>query len=192
MTVNGCVTICVICCRQKIEGRKRSKKERKKLQDEVKKLQEALAAEKREKERYKKRFQRVLMRSGSPATKARYARPRNTPSARKSLYHEALIGDLQQHIQQAGNSQERRQISTLVTGNIVKKYRLQKYAQSTLGFTQRRWKSVGGNPYSFSRKKSVRMEEVYKNNVRTFYTRDDISRMTTGKKQTVTQAKVRM
>ncbi len=83
-------------------------------------------------------------------------------------------------------------VSNLVTGNIVKKCRLQKYAQSTLGFTRRRWKSVGGNPYSFSRKKCVRMEEAFKNNVRAFYTRDDLSRVTMGKKQTITQAKVRM
>nr|XP_033968207.1 uncharacterized protein LOC117468276 isoform X2 [Pseudochaenichthys georgianus] len=132
------------------------------------------------------------MRSGSPATKARYPRPRSSPNARKTLFHDALIEDLQSHIEQAGNSQEKRLIINLMTGGIVKKYRLQKYAQSTFGFTQRRWKTVGGNPYSFARKKCVRMEEEYKNKIRAFYTRDDVSRITTGKKQTLTHAKVKM
>lgn len=51
---------------------------------------------------------------------------------------------------------------------------------------------MGGNPYSFSRKKCVRIEEAFKNNVKAFYTRDDVSRVTTGKKHTITQAKVRV
>lgn len=136
----------------------------------MKELHEALAAEKREKELHKKRFQRILLRSGSPATKVQYVRLRNTPTARKSLFDETLIRDLHQHIQQAGKSQERRPISNLVTGNIVKKYRLQKYAQNTLDFIRRQWKSVGGNPYSFSRKKCVQIEEEFKNNVRAFCT----------------------
>ncbi|KAF4115134.1 hypothetical protein G5714_002623 [Onychostoma macrolepis] len=36
------------------------------------------------------------------------------------------------------------------------------------------------------------LEEAFKSNVRDFYTRDDVSRVTTRKTQTITQAKVRM
>lgn len=124
----------------------------------VKELQEALAAEKkREKQQHKKKVPTCTWGQGLQQQKhgKETVRQRNTTIASKSLFYDALIRALHQHIQQAGNSKERRLISNLVTGKIVKKYRVQKYAQSTLGFTWRRWKSVGGNPCSFSRKKYV-------------------------------------
>ncbi len=78
-------------------------------------------------------------------------------------------------------------ISKLVSGQIVKKYRMQKYGQSAISLPRRRWKTLDGNALSFSHKEKRRIPTHIKLSIRAFYGRDDVSQVTTGRKQTITR-----
>ncbi|KAK0132495.1 hypothetical protein N1851_032632 [Merluccius polli] len=89
------------------------------------------------------------------------------------------------------DERERQIISQLVSGKIVKKYQLQKYGQRATGFPRRRWKTLERNPLLFTRKQKDRIPNTFKSKIREFYERDDVSRMTTGKKQPMTRLGVK-
>lgn len=82
---------------------------------------------------------------------------------------------------------ERQIIAKITIENIIKKYRLQRAAQTTLGFSKKR----GQRLMTFERKKSSRLSVEIKHKVKAFFLRDDVSRMTTGRKQTVTRFKIK-
>lgn len=72
-------------------------------------------------------------------------------------------------------------IANVTTGRIVQKYRLQRFAEDSLGFSSKPRKYKENT--SFERKKTNRFTDDFKNRVKTFYVRDDVSRITTGTKQ---------
>lgn len=80
-------------------------------------------------------------------------------------------------------------IVKVVTGNIVKKYKLQKYALTAFGYSKKR----ANYPVdlTYCGKKGVSRNEI-KKKVTSFFLRDDVSRMMTGRKQTVTRLKIKM
>lgn len=115
--------------------------------------------------------------------------PVNSPIKRTLTFHFALLGDLK--AKYIANKKERvKQVyGRLFTGKLVRKYKLQQHCQHSLGFSYRRWKKAGQsldyernqNSASANRKKTVKQ----------FFLRDDISRLTTGKRNTVTVRKMK-
>ncbi|ROL54677.1 hypothetical protein DPX16_0394 [Anabarilius grahami] len=77
----------------------------------------------------------------------------------------------------------------VVTGNIVKKYKLQKYALTAFGYSKKR--TTYPVDLTYRGRKCVSRTEI-KKKVTSFFLRDDVSRMTTGRKQTVTRLKTKM
>ena len=77
-------------------------------------------------------------------------------------------------------------VAGVVVGKIVKKYRLQRWSETALGFSKKRRTLSDRKAYNRYTDKSL----VSK--VRAFFSRDDASRMTTGKKQTITKKKMKM
>ncbi len=106
------------------------------------------------------------------------------------LFHQSLIKDIGNKYQQTTKERERQLIAKVTTGRIVKKYRLQRFAEDSLGFSSKRWQH--NESLDFERKKTNRFTDEFKNRVKTFYIRDDVSRITTGTKQTLTKNKVKM
>ena len=76
-------------------------------------------------------------------------------------------------------------------GKIVQKYRLRKYAEMVFGFSKKRWKHSDKDPHTFTRKRTTRTADALKSCVRLFFERDDVSRLTTGRKQTKTKSKLK-
>lgn len=67
------------------------------------------------------------------------------------------------------------------------KVRLQRSAQNSLN-SKKRWKNEKPN-YTYQRKLNNRVGDSLLSGVRAFYSRDDVSRITTGKRQTITWKK---
>lgn len=71
----------------------------------------------------------------------------------------------------------------------MKKYRLQGAAHVFLGFSKKGGKKLNGGLMRFERNGSNRLPGKCKQKVEDFFLRDDVSRMTTGRKQTETKNK---
>lgn len=107
------------------------------------------------------------------------------------LFHEVLIEGIRNKHQKAKGEKERQIIAKIITGNIIKKFRQQRLAQNSLGFSKKRWKKgkIVKIIYAYQRKQNNRVPNSLINRVRAFYLRDDVSRITIGKKQTITWKK---
>lgn len=70
-------------------------------------------------------------------------------------------------------------IAGIVTSKILKKYKMQKLAEEVFGFSRRAWKKRE----NYERKKHEGVGAKLRPAVTSFFLRDDVSRFTTGKKQ---------
>lgn len=131
----------------------------------------------------------------SPRTKVnRQLRQLPRVSIQKTLlFHEALVEDIRNKYQKAQGERERQIISKLLKGKVLKKYRLQRFAQNSLGFSKKRWENDKNEKvnYTYQRKRNKRIGDGLISKVRAFYLRDDVSRITTGKRQTSLRRKSR-
>lgn len=73
----------------------------------------------------------------------------------------------------------------------MRKYRLQGFAENALGFSKKRHNVQSENLCTTNRQPTNKFTAAFKSKVKTFFTRDDISRITTGRKQTITRNKVK-
>lgn len=107
------------------------------------------------------------------------------------MFHEALVEDIRNKYKNARGEREKQIISKVITGKVLKKYRMQRFALNSLGFSTKRCKNEKNLKvnYTYQRKQNNRVADVLISRVRAFYSRDDVSRITTGKRQTLTQKK---
>ncbi|XP_063058524.1 uncharacterized protein LOC134452079 [Engraulis encrasicolus] len=166
--------------RQSVHGKKKTRKSKEKMKKRIAELEELLKKEKQLKERYKKRLQRAQREPSTP------------PSVRKTLdYHQILTTQIKDTYRQARKEKDRQLIARVVVGGIITKYRKRKKSESVLGFSKKRRNLSGWGTGTFQRKKITTFDEA-KDKVKDFFTRDDVSRITTGKKQTSTKDKKKM
>ena len=102
----------------------------------------------------------------------------------------ALVQSLKTKFRNCMKEKERSIVSHVVLSGITKRYR--KIAEASLGFSRRRWKTAkrfaeAGLPCK--QRVASKMAEALKSEVKKFYIRDDVSRSTTGKKETRTMLK---
>ena len=182
-----------LCFRQREEGRKRSKRHRKKLNVFLQRLERELQKERKQKEKFKKRYQRLLKKTLSPRSKVNHELRTLSKVVRKRLlFHTALTKDLSNRYHNAKGEKERQMIAKICAGGkIVQKYRLRKYAEMVFGFSKKRWKHSDKDPHTFTWKRTTRTADALKSCVRLFFERDDVSRLTTGRKQTKTKSKLK-
>ncbi|XP_027134537.1 uncharacterized protein LOC113745777 [Larimichthys crocea] len=146
----------------------------------------------RRKNKYKKQVQRLKRKNESPRTKVnRQIRQLPHAAIRKTLFfHHVLIENIRNKYRNAQGERERQIISKVITGQVMKKYRLQRIAQASVGFSNRRWQNVTDG-YTYQRMRKRGIGNYLVDGVRAFYERDDVSRITTGKKQTITVKKTK-
>ncbi len=117
---------------------------------------------------------------------------RVTPHVCKTpTFHSALVADIAQSYKTLRRERVKQMIARATCGKLLKKYRLQSFAWSAIGFSKKRGKSFGNAELTtFQRKKTSRTAEN-KASIHTFFC-DNVSHMTTGRKQTITVRKKRM
>lgn len=179
--------------RQRQAGRKRTKQYSKNISVLLLRLNKDLQRERKEKEKFKKRYQRLLKKALSPKSKInRDLKTLPREVRRRIIFCTALTKDLSNRYHTATSEKERQLIANICAGGkILQKYRLRKYAETVFGFSKKRWKHSDNHPLRFTRKGNTRTVDAIKNCVRLFFERDDVSRLTTGKKQTKTKTKMK-
>ena len=190
--------------RQKIRSRRVRRKESASAHRKIAKLEAELLTAKRKAEKYKKRFQRervagMKLKPDTPRTKTRKLLAnfgRHKQSVRKTLvFHYALIDQIKNRYQDSKTEREKRTFAHVLSGRIIKQYRLQKMSQQHMGFSVRRWSSYMSMNHVFGKSRKDRSGTQrcqFRDVVVNFYTRDDVSRATAGKKDTVTRHKNKM
>lgn len=110
------------------------------------------------------------------------------------LYHEALVADIRRKYKNARNEKDKQTVAKVTVGKIVRKYRLQRWSEKALEFSRKRRTLLKNEDLSNSARKSYNRyaDKSMECKVKTFFTRDDVSRMTTGKKKTITRQKIKM
>ncbi|KAL5013419.1 hypothetical protein ScPMuIL_007689 [Solemya velum] len=136
---------------------------------------------------YRKRWERTVVKHKSetsvgdtPRTKTRkLLKVFSTKTVRKTLlFHHALLEQIKHSCKEKSKSKP---MASILAGNILKKYRLTTLARNEVG--------IGNTRGSFEKKGSLSKRLAHR--IQMFYERDDISRQTTGQKQTVTRRKVK-
>jgi len=166
----------------------------------LKKTQKDLCRSQRQTSKFKKRWQRAVEQHKgnvpeTPRTKTRRLLQYAGPSlVRKTLiFHHAIIDQIRTRYKETAQERQKCMFSRLLCGNILKKYRLQRVAEQSIGFSAKRWKTDSrmSSIIGTSKKKYHSLAARCKLNVVNFFERDDVSRIMAGKKQTVTQKKVK-
>jgi len=198
---------------QRRRGRKAKKRRDAASYRMIIKLKESLAVAKRGKERYRKKFERERKKCRQPARGSAVlsdqTTPRSktrqmlsscsvTPSVKKTLlFHNALIDDMRHSTGRNVTTEKRRRLtSRVISGKILKRYRLGTLAKKR-GIALSSIPEVGDGQCAQldSTRRKVRSDAVDQHTVELigdFFNRDDNSRLTTGRKDTVTKHKVRM
>ena len=171
--------------RQKLQGRKLKNRSKSKAQRKVVLLQKQLTQEKKKADMYRKRLERLSKRENkvqdTPRSKTRnLLRHLSQKTVKKTLlFHNVLLDAIKQKYK-SGGQKSKKYISDMLRGNILRKYKLKTHAAREIGFSNHGKHAKTGCL-------SKRMKE----NVQAFFLRDDVSRITTGLKNTVTRQKVK-
>ncbi|KAL2077550.1 hypothetical protein ACEWY4_027054 [Coilia grayii] len=180
----------VVYFRQKKAGRKKIRKENSKLHREIQKLKSLLKDEKKQTDKYRKRLKRSQRNSNvseSPRSRTRRQLKHATVSSevrRSLLLHHALMANIKDTFTTTKKKAHRRVMSQTVTGKILKKYGLQKEISKTLHLSIKRKKSIEEGKMKY-RSLCYKLQQ----DIVSFLTRDESSRLTAGKAQTITRGK---
>ncbi|KAL5015984.1 hypothetical protein ScPMuIL_005573 [Solemya velum] len=173
--------------RQLLASKKKVRREKAKCYKDNKLLQDKLKHLKSKADMYRKRWERTVVKHKSetsvgdtPRTKTRkLLKVFSTKTVRKTLlFHHALLEQIKHSCKEKSKSKP---MASILAGNILKKYRLTTLARNEVG--------IGNTRGSFEKKGSLSKRLAHR--IQMFYERDDISRQTTGQKQTVTRRKVK-
>lgn len=163
------MTICFLCNRQYVVGRRNARQGRRRLQKEIEQLKALLEKEKRKKEKFKKRYQHLGGEKKSPRSKVdallRHQTVNNT-IRKRLLLQESIIEDIRNKYKHTKKEREKQIIAKTTIGKILKKYRLQRAAQETLGFSKKRGQRPDGELLTFKRKKCNRLPAECKQKVK--------------------------
>ncbi|KAI4794712.1 hypothetical protein KUCAC02_031890 [Chaenocephalus aceratus] len=171
--------------RQLQEGRRVRRKDAQRKQREIQKLKDELIVCKRKCEKLKKRNTRLQCANlNSPGAKTReiLQGQQVNPPVRKALkFHFAILGALKQKYKALKETKSKQNLAQLLSEKMIKKYRCRTYCKKSIGCASRTLRTP----------KQVQVAKTQKETVRQFYLRDDVSRLTTGKKNTLTLRKVK-
>ena len=181
--------------RQYIRGRQIRYQSKQATLKEIAKLKHNLAMQRRLTERFKKRWQRKTKKNklpDTPRTRTRnLLRHASAKMVRRSLeFHNVIVDSIKQRYLETKQERQRQLFARLLTGSLVRQYKMQKHAHEAFGFSARRWRYRHCSMETiFIRKKSTSLGVRLKEGVVRLFTRDDVSRVTAGVKSTCTLRK---
>ena len=217
-TSASCISVNSGGSRQKIRGRKEKRKDRSAAYRKIHALETQVSRLKRECERFRKQAARAKAQKGvarnrakdvssveynnacdddTPRKKAR--KLSNDPKVRRVLkFHYSIMSQLKQRYSAVGKSRANRRTLEKVfgTGAVLKKYRTIHAAKTAFGLSLPGLKRCETCDVTTLTPEPIRLPKraVDKNliaQVKSFYVREDISRPTAGKKETITRRKVK-
>ena len=171
-------------------GRKLVSRNRSSLYRENLRLRESVQKCNAKIECYRKRLQRLHAKNRKADTPRKATRAmmkrQNKAEIKKTLtFHHALVAQVKDKYGQAMSGDSKRAVVSAVAGQVIRKYRLLKVLTSHVGISK---KMVLKVTRGIVRKQNVRaLSESSRQKVVDFYERDDVSRVCTGTKQTVTR-----
>jgi len=165
---------------------------RAKLHRKIEELEKQLENERRRADRYKKRHQRALKKHASPQPLTPRSKTRRllrymsvSSEVKKTLlFHNVVIQSLHQKYASLKSRGARRKFQNLFVSHTIRKYKMLSVCRSVIGLSGRCAKRRLMPNSDFCSK--------MKQQIKQFYVRDDVSRITAGKKETVTRNKVKM
>lgn len=179
-----------------VRGRQKVRKDRSRAYRTIKSLKEELEAKNKLINCYRQRLSRSKYRNA--------ATPRTTPRSktreqlkschvndkvRKSLlFHNVLISEIESKFNSASSLRQRQELTRVVTGALLKKYRVM-HMMKMLGCSDRQVQSGIKGIERKGRSSAVTVDLM--RHVHQFYLREDNSRSTSGKKETITRKKVK-
>ena len=193
--------------RQKIRGRSEKRKDRSAAYRRIKSLECSLAKVQREKSTLQKRAWRANLKANeteneepdadqTPRKRAhKMMRKSNSLVSKELVFHYALIAELKNRYQTLKRKKQDAQVlgKLFGTANILKKYRKIDKSREEFGFSRsvmisNRRRNMDLLKYEVH-KENISISGDTVNAVKAFYLREDISRPTAGKKETVTRKK---
>lgn len=176
--------------------RKIMKRDRSKTYRNLKKAENEISILKKERDKYKKRFQRLKIKmsaaDSSPSPNAKFQSllsGRTVPEdvKRQLLFGEALKTQIEKNVFEIGQSEKEKQcVRKILTGNVLKRYKMQGLIKRILPYKQNKKLLSNKNILSHDRKKRICiLSEVVKRELKAFFERGDISKMCPGKKDFV-------
>lgn len=186
---------------QLISARKRVKRGRNKLHQKVVRLERKLEEANRRAEMYRKRLQRsqgkgnVGNKSCTPIkiAKSILGKAKNKSKIMKNLaFSTAVTLSVKRRYQESKSNKEKQYIRKLLQGH-MKKYKMQRMASLVIGLPNRRKNGMtDGKGVVYQRKLHNSLGRRLSEVVKAFLKRDDNSRITTGKKDTITRHGIKM
>ena len=182
--------------RQRTQGMKIRNKLRKENERRIKKLEKQLESAKKRADMYRKRLERMKASApDTPRTKTRKLL-RNLhvrPEIKKTLiYHHALVSDVR-NAYKSIDERVKRQLLKITAGRLIRKTKFLTHHMNKVGAS---WAPLHRNPKYERLRDAKRNSHAVGSNLRkavvAFYTRDDVSRVVAGKRQTITRNKVKM
>ena len=136
---------------------------------------------------------RTGQKTDSPRTKTRkLLRYATRNDVRKTLeFHHTLIQEIKAKYRATTVEREKQVFCRLFTGRIIKRCKYQKLCQSVLGMSRKRYRQDVTNVDPFIGKEYMSISRRLQRCVDDFFNRDDVSRITTGVKQTITRGKIK-
>ena len=198
--------------RQKGQGRRVVRKDRAAAYRRIASLESALSKVIKQKNKYRKRAQRAAAArpeiledrpnhdavDETPRKKVRRLMTGTRHELRRELvFHYAMVGQLQERYREVQKQKKKAQVISKLfgTAGILMKYRVIDRARQSFGFSRKLMKSNVKrhvNILSYESIKEVRATPaVVVQSVKSFFLRDDITRPTAGKRETVTVHKVK-
>lgn len=178
-------------CRQLLSGRKTRDANRARATRLMHKLEDRAVQERRRADRYRKKYQRLLKKIAknkkeTPRSKTRrLLRYCNVSSdvRRTLLFHNAVVENLRKKYTAFKSRLARNRMKKLLMSKTVKRCKVEAVCRQAFGFSTRV-------------KYSTKLRSIDKTGffsvVKEFYNRDDVSRITAGKRETVTHKKTKM
>ena len=179
------------------------KRDRSRCHRKNRQLEDMLKAERRAAERYKKRYQRLL--KNMPSTSSSTATPSPRTRTRKLLrnwrgnikrnevaktlnFHFAILADFKERYKQTKNDRAKQAARRVFSGKVIRKCKFQKLAEKQLSITTTTLDRCSTGNQGM---RPVKVNPVVVA-CKEFFCRDDVSRMTTEKKNTITRNKIKI
>ena len=167
----------------------RARKNRRKLKNKIASLTDELLKEQKRAAKYKMRWSRAKNRCGELTPRRKTAKMLSPNGSRHALRKQlflsnVVIHQLREKFKETKSERSKKHFKQIACGSVVKKYRLKKTLSHEIGLSRTFVSNEKRKEYNSKRMQCLQ-------DVQNFYTRDDNSRMTAGKKETKTFGKLK-